>query len=66
MWKDFFQAEKLSGRTWTQSELEKWFADRGYYKIPNEEINCHECEGAGEFQIWMDIHEVLEKANIIG
>jgi len=66
IWNEFFEIESKSERAWEQKEVDEWFRQRGYAKLPPEEPTCHECEGSGEIQKWMDIQKVLELANIIG
>lgn len=43
-----------------------WFLLSGYNTVPSEECQCSECEGTGEIEQWMNVNEVLEKANLIG
>jgi RecJ-like exonuclease len=66
IWNEFFEIESKSDRAWEQEEVDEWFRRRGYGTLPSEEPTCFECEGTGEIEKWMDVHEILEKANIIG
>lgn len=63
-WAEFYQAEepfkKENGRIMTQEECEEWFRQRGYGRLPDEEPQCHECEGHGEKQRWMDVKDLAK------
>lgn len=58
-WQEFNQADdkfKLenNGAMMTQQQCEEWFRQRGYGTLPPEEPQCHECEGSGAVQRWLD------------
>jgi hypothetical protein len=68
IWMDFYQADDEyakhhNGNCMEQPELENWFVNKGYYKIPPEEPQCSECEGSGVIEKWIDIKDLSKLIN---
>jgi hypothetical protein len=56
-WADFFRLP--DNASWTQSEVDVFFNDRGYDMPPDEEIPCSECGGTGRIESEAPLLEAL-------
>lgn len=64
IWDEFFLEESKSNRAWETEEVKDWFAKKGYWKLPPEEPTCHNCEGNGTIESWIDISTVKTLQNL--
>jgi hypothetical protein len=67
LWSTFFREHPASDDLSTP-EIEHWFGEHGYgpHAIPQEEIECGECEGVGKTRREVPLEEALKSIGIGG
>lgn len=65
IWLKYYEAEtdfkKQHGRIMDEQETYLWFQKEGVYApLPNEEIQCTECNGTGHVESWITIEQFMK------
>lgn len=70
VWRTFNELDdaykEKHGQFMSQKDVNAWFRERGYGKLPGEELICYECEGNGIVQEWKSIEEIASMILNIG